>query len=934
MSKKKKELTPAEVLDMMARGQFVLGGTTTQTVTPDNDPTLDQSSFDYDQAANYGQAAANIGTDIYNISQSDMSTAGKVSMGVKSGIDTAATVATPWYGYAKGLSDTAVGFTNTEMQNVNGVETRVSTDKTSAGLNAAFVPAHEQAIDSFTQASRLEGSEKTAKVFEGIGDLVGFTTIPKMIRGFTEGDPNYQAPEFNIAQSATFSEGDGSFDGMAPNPVTSGQFYGRYGGQMYGNGGDTDPIKKGTQKSEPFNMEEYQKLYSDSLNLYKSTQFQLEQGRAAIREGEAFAKSPEGIAQRNKIETDLYGKVLTDDERAAKQRAYEEEMSRKYPGYALKANLKLGDTVSIGPDDFTIKETLSRRKPIPGMGGVSEDWKSRADMEKDDSLMPRDRKVLDYQESLDFNYPTATQYHSSPDLTHSRIRPIAKVHDGAALSPLYKRPTSQDMQPIKIRGLGEGEKETASLETLPESLLPRFKSHNNTYTAAGYPIIDVKGDSTHVGAGREYVGGKWVEREYKMGGQMNRYAEGGQLTHYNGLPHELGGIPLKPGAEVEDGETGHNDFVFSDQLVDPIEGKTYADVSKKLEKDYKDLTDPRVQKDLDLALEKLKKRQEAQKRVEGIATAEEFRAGGSIKKYFEGGGVSDDDLANTFNQYNMNDNEMADYISLLQEDARNVGLDDYQPAAPNYLDIIRPGHKDKPQLLSTDYNTQFASPELLDFNPNVGKGPDLPEPYYNDPNFVGPPEYFGEEKVSKSPKEGGPDYESLGLLGANVLASNIGNIAMARKLKDGYDTVRAERISPQKQNISEILRSIETGVATSRYNNRMTGRGSVGAEKALLAEGLKAKGRAYQAQENKYIDDMFKADQFNAQQDMLAKDLTARNKGAHDTATQQMWDSVGSNVSGAIGDYGQYQENQEMRGLLDEYFSDYEYKKGKWKRRK
>lgn len=76
------------------------------------------------------------------------------------------------------------------------------------------------------------------------------------------------------------------------------------------------------------------------------------------------------------------------------------------------------------------------------------------------------------------------------------------------------------------------------------------------------------------------------------GGNMRRrkLGEGGDmLTEYNGLPHELGGLPLgQTGNEVEGGETSINDYVFSDRIMyDPQKKTTFADQSKKIRNKYK-----------------------------------------------------------------------------------------------------------------------------------------------------------------------------------------------------------------------------------------------------------------------------------------------------------------------------------------------------------
>lgn len=85
---------------------------------------------------------------------------------------------------------------------------------------------------------------------------------------------------------------------------------------------------------------------------------------------------------------------------------------------------------------------------------------------------------------------------------------------------------------------------------------------------------------------------------------MNQYADGGQLTHFNegGLHEENpnGGVPVGGNNTVEQGETKKNNYVYSNRLYInedlakqfnlpfSIRGKTFADASKIIEKPFID----------------------------------------------------------------------------------------------------------------------------------------------------------------------------------------------------------------------------------------------------------------------------------------------------------------------------------------------------------
>ena len=59
------------------------------------------------------------------------------------------------------------------------------------------------------------------------------------------------------------------------------------------------------------------------------------------------------------------------------------------------------------------------------------------------------------------------------------------------------------------------------------------------------------------------------------------------LTEYKGFSHEDGGLPLGQGAEVEDGETRFEDYIYSDRLKIPGTKTTFARASKAIEAKYK-----------------------------------------------------------------------------------------------------------------------------------------------------------------------------------------------------------------------------------------------------------------------------------------------------------------------------------------------------------
>lgn len=128
---------------------------------------------------------------------------------------------------------------------------------------------------------------------------------------------------------------------------------------------------------------------------------------------------------------------------------------------------------------------------------------------------------------------------------------------------------------------------------------------------------------------------------FAYGGPMKKkiYDEGGNLTQYNGMPHEQGGIPLgNTGNEVEDGETRNQDFIFSERIKLPWnKKKSFAEESKRIEGKYKDrkgdkMAEEALQRELDLLKAKQEEhKMKIQKKMESLGaliTDENEMAGG------------------------------------------------------------------------------------------------------------------------------------------------------------------------------------------------------------------------------------------------------------------------------------------------------------------
>jgi len=117
-----------------------------------------------------------------------------------------------------------------------------------------------------------------------------------------------------------------------------------------------------------------------------------------------------------------------------------------------------------------------------------------------------------------------------------------------------------------------------------------------------------------------------------------------QLVHFDGKTHEFGGIKLSK-AEVEDGETGYGNYVFSNAIGPSGSKKSFADMTKDLERRYFRLNDPISQRAMDMELRRIVDAQEdvrGKMGDNGIVPKEYLRMGGVKQesgKYAMGGFV-------------------------------------------------------------------------------------------------------------------------------------------------------------------------------------------------------------------------------------------------------------------------------------------------------
>lgn len=114
---------------------------------------------------------------------------------------------------------------------------------------------------------------------------------------------------------------------------------------------------------------------------------------------------------------------------------------------------------------------------------------------------------------------------------------------------------------------------------------------------------------------------------------------GGNLTEYQGLPHEQGGIPLgNTGNEVEDGETRWQDYIFSDEIK-YNKNMSFADMSKKIKAKYDKRDDKISRTTLDMEMNKLMGEQELAKSDFQLNDNMEM-TGDELRQFKSGGNIN------------------------------------------------------------------------------------------------------------------------------------------------------------------------------------------------------------------------------------------------------------------------------------------------------
>jgi len=180
------------------------------------------NSFGKQYGENMKSSLPGIATSLGTIASSEQSSAAKTGQVINSIGDTAAS-AVPGFGqyygmirgFSKGMQSAIPG--DTKIDPKTGISYTKKDSTFGQGMNTILEPAHSQAATTWGKAAAANNSKDKAKyAFEGIGDMFGLTTIPKMIAnamGKDDDTMNYNriknSETRTNADTSTFAYGGG-----------------------------------------------------------------------------------------------------------------------------------------------------------------------------------------------------------------------------------------------------------------------------------------------------------------------------------------------------------------------------------------------------------------------------------------------------------------------------------------------------------------------------------------------------------------------------------------------------------------------------------------------------------------------------------------------------------------------------------------------------
>jgi hypothetical protein len=422
--------------------------------------------------------------------------------------------------------------------------------------------------------------------------------------------------------------------------------------QYYGDPNQTQSFADGGNLGgDPKKLASNQPTYNDSLALYNAYQFQKNNTPDESNKG-----LPKALWTKQKNKVGKESDEMWDKARLSKATETAEPNIKAYLEYEayIKAHPKWYEELNSGKK---FPENVKK-----GGDGPQGDFINADELDKYAKAAMKDDfsgKIARYYDSLTFDDTPKIGYHSSPDLLHPTIQPIASYHDGVAWSPIYKKPigsnnpiTTENRKPIIPTTPPFNPKTADKLESRSPNMLDNDLPIRDNNFQMDYSLPNMpKMDKFYVGMDDKNEALRQAGKPYKaknaqghilniVSGDLNRnkpsegvrdggsqrigydrgnpqmYADGGlmqgnnQFSELNGYKHEQGGIPLA-GAEVEGGEVKWNDYIFSDRL-ETEKGSTFASIAKRIKNKYKGRENDKLANDsMEIELTKLMKANES-----------------------------------------------------------------------------------------------------------------------------------------------------------------------------------------------------------------------------------------------------------------------------------------------------------------------------------
>ena len=493
------------------------------------------------------------------------------------------------------------------------------------------------------------------------------------------------------------------------------------------------------------------------------------------------------------------------------------------------------------------------------------------------------------------------------------------------------------------------------------------------------------------------LGGALLPKSFESGGMRNIVSEDNELIELQGNTHAQGGINIGNGDEAEGGETIFNSrnsgqFVFSEKLKLPNSKKSFADESKKIEKEYKNNKDSLREKAMKKRIGNLAALQESLKPKEKIL-GNKFELGGergrleknpiavnTINKYgmdIKLDPVSSQVIGNLFNesavlhkQYNANidyEDPLANLSMNLQTYSPEVSiigkkanqfdikkgklsippLNQQLRLRPDKLSIQNDNIKTSLPIKADSSKSVFNLAEVLNFSPKINKRSTTLHLNENKGLIKGNKlgENIGKQTVDFSKvKATSPEDEKVStkLKNISALPQIIGYGAQALANLPGLFTkperVKYDRVAPDLVNLSAEREALTQDRNLSRAISRKTAAGSNNVGQALNFLGASESdlsrqfgqniSKSFQTEANLNSEIKNKAAMFNAEISRAEQDANAAERDAAKGTRLQSLSNIGSIAALGVKDWMDTKYKLAQLGALDT--GDFVYVYDRW----